>query len=484
MTKYGWVYRLFISLSNQIKQSEKELDLVKTALEQAYEGVIIVDGSGIVMSMNQTYASFINKEPKEVIGRHVTEVIENTRMHIVAKTGKAEIADVQQINGHQMIANRIPIVVDGKVIAVVGKVMFQDIDDLFAMYSKYEKLKNELESYKRELQRRVSAKYSFQHIISQSEEIEAVKLLARKVAKSESTVLISGESGTGKELFAHAIHQESKRAYAPFIRVNCAAIPESLFESELFGYKEGSFTGAKKVGKKGKFSLAHRGTLFLDEVSEMPLHMQAKLLRVLQEKEIEPVGAEVPEPIDVRIIAATNKDLAAQVEQGLFRQDLYYRLDVITLEIPPLRERIDDIPLLAEHLLQQLSKEMGLHVEGIDSEAVELLVEYHWPGNVRELRNILERALLVKDGAYIQKKDIAPSLRKKERIEQKHRRLAEEVIHFEEGKRLKEMVEDTEKQAIQWALLQEQGNRLKAAQRLGISKSSFYDKLEKYQLER
>ena len=340
----------------------------------------------------------------------MTDVVENTRMHIVARTGVPEIAHVQKIRGHEMICNRVPIFEQGKVVAVVGTIQFQDIDDLFAMTGRFRNLKKELDYYKTELNKQMGARYSFEEIVGRDEQLERVKELARKVARSDTTVLLVGESGTGKELFAHAIHVESGRALRPFLKVNCAAIPSELFESELFGYKEGAFTGARARGKKGKFGLADGGTLFLDEISELPLAMQAKLLRVLQEREVEPVGADRPEPIDVRIVAATNRRLEPLLEQGTFRHDLYYRLNVVRLEIPPLRERRDDLPLLTEQILRQLERETGVPVEGLDDGAAAALRAHAWPGNVRELRNVLEQALYVKSGSVVTRDDLPQSL--------------------------------------------------------------------------
>jgi transcriptional regulator with PAS, ATPase and Fis domain len=400
----------------------------------------------------------------------VTEVVENTRMHIVARTGVAEIAQIQKICGHEMVCSRIPIMEDGRVVAVVGKVMFQDVNDLFAMIDRFRKLKTELEFYKSELNKRLGARYSFDNIVGTSQELEKVKDLGRKVAKSDTTVLLEGESGTGKEMFAHAIHIESNRALGPFIKVNCAAIPETLFESELFGYKEGAFTGAQKKGKKGKFALANTGTIFLDEVSELPLSMQVKLLRVLQEREIEPVGSEQPEAVNVRIIAASNKALEALVEQGLFRNDLFYRLNVVKLHIPPLRQRKNDIAILTEKILRQLEKETGIPVEGVDAETEAIFLAYSWPGNVRELRNVLEQTLYVKNGNLITKQDIPRGVVTS----------AEGQVAPERQRTLKFQLSQVEEELIRRALQGEKGDKIAAASRLGISKSSLYAKIEQY----
>ena len=443
--------------------------MLEEALGHAYEGIIISDADGYILKTNEAYARFLGMRQADMIGRHVTEVVENTRMHIVAKTGVPEIAQLQKIRGHEMICHRIPIFERGKVVAVVGKVMFRDVDDLFTMTGRFAALKKELEFYKDELHRRGGAKHSFAQIVGTSAALERAKALARKVARSDTTVLLKGESGTGKELFAHAIHLESARALGPFVKVNCAAVPETLFESELFGYKAGAFTGAQRGGKKGKFALAEKGTLFLDEVSELPLAMQVKLLRVLQEREVEPVGAVEPEPIDVRIVAATNKDLEALISAGAFRHDLFYRLNVLKLEIPALRDRPEDITLLVETLLRSLEKETGIPVDGVDAEAESLLRAYAWPGNVRELRNVLEQALYVKTDRAIRRADLPRAVSG-----------APAGDAAEEPPSLKVLLRRIEQEAIRRALREAKGDKLAAAARLGISKSSLYAKIEQY----
>ena len=469
----GFVHRLLARLAKRAEASERDRLMLEEALGHAYEGLIITDPEGFILKANQAYAEFLGVRLEDMIGKHVTEVVENTRMHVVAKTGVAEIAQVQKIRGHEMICSRIPIFEQGKVAVVVGKIMFKDVDDLFAMTERFAALKKELEFYKSELSKRLVVRYSFESIVGGSEALERVVALGRKVARSDSTVLLRGESGTGKELFAHAIHVESNRALGPFVKVNCAAIPETLFESELFGYKPGAFTGAQKHGKKGKFALADRGTIFLDEVSELPASMQVKLLRVLQEREIEPVGAVEPEPIDVRVVAATNKDLAALLAQGAFREDLYYRLNVVKLEIPALRERRDDIPLVAERLLRQLEKETGVPVEGLAPDVEELLKAYAWPGNVRELRNVLEQALYVKTGNVIRRRDLPRAI-----VDS-----VEGAGAGEEARTLRFVLRQTEEQVIRRALQEARGDKLAAAAHLGISRSSLYAKIEQYRIE-
>lgn len=470
--KQGWIHKLLLALSHRAEQAEKGQIMLEEALGHAYEGLVITDADGYILKLNEAYARFLDTKIENAIGRHVTEVIENTRMHLVAKSGVAEIAQLQKIKGHEMICSRIPIFENGKVVAVVGKVMFQNIEDLFTFTENFKKLKTELEFYKSELSKHLSAKYSFSHIVGISKELEWVKDLGKKVAMSTTTVLLKGESGTGKELFAHAIHNESHRRLGPFIKVNCAAIPETLFESELFGYREGAFTGAQKKGKKGKFALADKGTIFLDEISELPLTMQVKLLRVLQEKEIEPVGAEVSEAVDVRIITASNRDLETLVKNGMFRHDLYYRLNVVMLDIPPLRSRRDDIPLLIQFHLRQLEKETGIPVEGVEPDVAEILRQHDWPGNVRELRNVLEQALYVKIGPTISRNDIPSALVKG----------GGKSSPQETCRSLKFITRQAEEEAIRAAIREEKGDKQAAAVRLGISKSSLYAKAGQYDI--
>lgn len=504
IAKGRWIHRMIKQAGTRAAHAEKELALYRFALENAYEGIVIADPQGIVLTASRAYASFLQIEMSDMIGKHVTEIIPNTRLHIVAETGKAEIADLQQIRGQWMIASRIPIWHDGELIAVVGKIMFQHIDRLFEMNSKYREIQSHLHYTDAKGRDSSGAKYGFEHIIGISEPIRKLKTMAAKVAKSDSTVLISGESGTGKELFAHAIHRESLRRFGPFVAVNCAAIPESLFESELFGYKEGSFTGAKRSGKKGKFSLAHRGTILLDEVGELSPPQQVKLLRVLQEKEIEPVGGDRPEPIDVRVLAATNVDLGQLVREGKFRQDLYYRLHVVPLNIPPLRERKEDIPAILEALLLQLTKETGIAADGIDADCERLLTGYGWPGNVREMRNVVERALYMMEGTRLSRsalpEELVASSASSPAPLNRERALADNLASHEQSARewphedsaatifsaselsWKESMAEHEKSLLRGALARSAGDKRKAAHLLGMSKSSFYQKCEQYDI--
>lgn len=310
-------------------------------------------------------------------------------------------------------------------------------------------------------------------IIGNSERMTWLKAISAKAAKGSSTVLIQGESGTGKEVFAQAIHSAGSRCHGPFIKINCAALPENLLESELFGYDDGAFSGARKGGKPGKFELASGGTIFLDEIGDMSLSMQAKLLRVLQEKEIDRIGGTKTVKVDVRVIVATNRDLEDMVEKGVFRKDLYYRINIVTLLIPPLRERKEDILLLSKALLDKINSRVQHSVQGIMPDALKLLVEYDWPGNVRELENVLERAVnLLDDEVHIMPEHLPPAFKKM--------RLFKEKEPLDNARQLAGIVAETEKQAIYRALETAGGNRSKAAQILGIQRSAFYQKLQKH----
>ncbi|MCL6611365.1 MAG: sigma 54-interacting transcriptional regulator, partial [Peptococcaceae bacterium] len=311
------------------------------------------------------------------------------------------------------------------------------------------------------------------NLIGSSPVMVKLKETVRRVAQGPSTVLIRGESGTGKELLAHAIHSGSPRRFGPFVKVNCAAVPENLLESELFGYREGAFTGARKGGKMGKFEQANGGTIFLDEIGDMPMSMQSKLLRVLQEKEIERLGENVPRPADVRVVAATNRPLEELISEGRFRQDLYYRLNVVSLVIPPLRERMEDIEELAMHFISKFNVEFGLDVRDMEKEVWNLFHSYHWPGNVRELENIIERAFNMVDGRHISLSHLPQYLQK---ISKGPRRTP-----VDRG--LPALLDQVEKEAILETLASTGGNKMQAAKLLGISRAWLYKKMRQYNIK-
>lgn len=445
-------------------------EILETIIDCAYEWIVVVDTDGRIVYINQNYCQFLEIEKGDALGRHVTEVIENSRMHIVARTGKEEIADLQYIKGNYMIANRIPLFSNGRLFGALGTVIFRDTKEWNRMNSHIKSLLPKLQTYLQDWNESSGAKYTLQDIKSVSAAMHELKQKVKSVASGDISVLIRGESGTGKELFAHSIHILSPRSHQPFIKVNCGAIPEHLLESELFGYEEGAFTGAKKGGKKGKFVLAHGGTIFLDEIGDMPLNMQVKLLRVLQEKEVEPVGSLKPIPVDVRVIAATNRPLEKMIEEKRFREDLFYRIHVVPFKIPPLRERPEDIPYLTDYFLGKISRRAGKRVTTIDEEVRRVFDRYHWPGNLRELENVVEAAVHLTDGERITLSSLPESLTGDPKV------LIGQLS-------LKGILEETEKRILERTLEQFHHDKLEAAKALGISKSSMYEKIKKYRLE-
>ncbi len=330
---------------------------------------------------------------------------------------------------------------------------------------------------KRQLQRevlalkeQVYAENGFKEIVGQSEAIKKVFYLLRKILNTDVTVLITGESGTGKELIAFVLHYYSPRREMPFIKINCAAIPEMLLESELFGYEKGAFTGALS-SKPGKFELAHKGTIFLDEIGEMPLSTQAKLLRVLQEREFERLGGTKTIKVDVRLIASSNRDLWEAVQKNEFREDLYFRLNVVNIHLPPLRDRKEDLPLLVEHFIKKFNKKFNKEVTGVSQQTLALLYQYPWPGNVRELENCIERAVLLSPGNLITPEELPPQILGQ---------FEKESFH---SKNLDEVIQEVEKKMIVDALRKAQGIQAKAAKILGINERSLWHRVKKYKID-
>lgn len=440
--------------------------------ENAYDGVMVVDTQGIIVRITKAYCHFLNVKQEEAIGKHCTEVLPNSRMAIVAQTGVPEIGEPMTIAGKEALVMRLPLRENGKLIGAVGKVMFHDVQDLRTLAQKLDRLENRIKFYEKELEHYQKYRYTFSSIIGNSPAILKVKTLAEKAAFGKSTVLLLGESGTGKELFAHAIHAASARRNMPFVRVNCGAIPAELIEAELFGYEAGAFTGAKKGGKPGKFEIANGGTIFLDEIGDLPLGMQAKVLRVLQEKEVERIGSNQILELDIRIIAATHRDIEKMVENGEFRRDLYYRLNVFTIQIPPLREREGDILLLSEYLLSKIEREMGVKPKLLDRSVEDLFKLYPWTGNVRELQNALERAINVAEGERIFINDLPLYLQD---IKGGHTPKVLQPLALE--------VVEAERKAILMALKLTSGNKVKAAELLGIHRTNLYRKMEKYGID-
>ncbi|MCF6095735.1 sigma 54-interacting transcriptional regulator [Thermovorax subterraneus] len=448
-----------------IRRKERErAERFRVIMDFIRDGIVAVDENGNITIYNNSAREIFKKEESEVKKDHL-DFIKFTKIKEVLETGEMQIGELQRINDDTIVvANRVPIIVDGKIKGVVAT--YQDVTQIQKME---QKIRKELQ------QKGLQAKYHFEDIVHRSKVMEDTIKRAKKYAKIDSTtVLILGESGTGKELFAHSIHNESPRAKGPFVAINCAALPESLLESELFGYAEGAFTGAKRGGKMGLFEMAHRGTIFLDEIGDMPLNLQARLLRVIQEKEVMRLGDDRIIPVDVRIIASTNRNLEEAVEKGLFRSDLYYRLNILRLEIPPLRERKEDIPLLVDIYIKKYAKSMRKCVKGITVEALEYLKGLDYPGNVRELRGIIERAVAITDSEYIDIDDIKVSDNK---AQAKHAEVSGDLFNVGSLKELEEY-------AIKKALEAAGNNITKAAKILGVDRTTIWRKVKKMSLKR
>lgn len=444
-------------------------EIIVAITENLFYGLVIVNQEGIITHLNNNYCRFLQINKSNAIGKHVTEIIENTRMHHVIETQKSELFSPQYVRGNYMVANRIPLISDGEIIGAVGVVLFRDMHDLSTLNSEIKHLLTEVEFYKNQLKKQTGIRYFIHDIIGSSEQILEIKEQIKKIAPSDITALITGESGTGKELIAHSIHQLSNRSEKPFISVNCAAIPEDLFESELFGYEAGAFTGAKTGGKQGKFQLAQGGTLFLDEIGDMPLKSQVKLLRVLQEGEIQTLGGTAPLKINVRIIVATNRSLEELVTEKLFREDLYYRINMINLHLPPLRERHDDILILANYLLTKTAEKMKKRVTSFSDDVIDLFLTYNWPGNIRELENLIQSAVLLTDSEIIKRDNLS-----RLPINKSNESLKNTTT-------LADALRQTEKETIANALKRNK-NKKEVAVSLGISLSTLYEKIKDHQL--
>ncbi len=463
----------------EMERVSRELDSTKTlvhtleeVLAGAEEWMVVVDTNGIITMISEEYAEFNGTTVSKAIGKHVTAVIENTRMHIVAQTGVAEMGEAQIIRGRELIVNRIPLKEGNRVVGSYGRVVFKDVEQLWELATKLRVLESKVRYYEKELTQLRGARYTLDSIVGSGPAITAAKAEVLRASQTDSTVLLRGETGTGKELFAHAVHVAGQRRSGPFIKINCAAVPAELLESELFGYEEGAFTGARKGGKPGKFEMAAGGTFFLDEIGDMPLPMQAKLLRVLQEREVERVGGTTTRPVDIRIIAATGRALEDLVRQGNFRADLYYRIHVISITIPPLRERREDIPAIAEHFLTRLASDTGEPKRSISPELMEILNTYDWPGNVRELQNVLERGV-----AMTRSKLLSP-----EHMPDHLLRTTPNVRKDVAPGSLANVKAEAERNAIIAALQAAGGNKTRAATLLRIHRVKLHEKMKRYRI--
>ena len=454
--------------------------ILEQILENAYEGVVVTDATGKIIMLNNAYANYLGIEAQAAVGKHVTEVIDNTRVHTVVQSGVPEFGKLQRIGSHKAVVTRLPILFNQEIVAGVGIVHYRELQDMKELLDKLNSLETELAQIKEEYGGQRVAHYTIQDIIGESPQVLALKKQIRKAADSNSTVLILGENGTGKELVAHAIHYLSARNNKPFVRINCAAIPADILESELFGYVGGAFTGSNRGGKKGKIEMADGGTLFLDEIGDMSFPMQAKLLRFLQEKEIERLGENKVRQIDVRVLAATNQNLPEQIRNKQFREDLYYRLQVLQLDVPPLRERQQDIALLVGFFVEKFNRIFGKKVQTIAPKVAEILNGYHWPGNIRQLENVMERAFNMVEAEEILPEHLPVYLW--ELLKPQETAAQEVAARSCLNVNLANAKQELERQQIKQILERTRGNKSEAARLMGITRTTLYQKLQKYKL--
>jgi transcriptional regulator with PAS, ATPase and Fis domain len=453
----------------------------------ASEGMLLVDRNARVVWINDLYRRYLPalgfEREEDFVGHPVSNVVQNTQMHQVLATGKPILIDLLTNRAGTFVVSRIPLRDDGgEVIGVLGIVLFDHPETtLQPLIAKFARLEQDLNDARRELASQRRSKYTFASFVGTSAGALEVKRQARRAAQSASPVLLLGETGTGKELLAHAIHAASPRAARPFVSVNMAAVPETLLEAEFFGVAPGAYTGADKRGRDGKFKLADGGTLFLDELGDMPPSVQVKLLRALQEGEVEPLGSNKLVRFDVRVVAATSRDLQQMVREGSFREDLFYRLNVLPIRVPPLRERQADMALLTETLCDDIAMRSGTHHMELSGEAQALLAAQPWRGNIRELRNVLEQLALRSDSPLIDASELRAVLAAGGQTPsaavapQPSRAMPEMAATV---RPLAQRITELEHSAIAEALAHTRGNRTAAARLLGISRASLYDRLQ------
>jgi transcriptional regulator with PAS, ATPase and Fis domain len=434
-------------------------------LDNPFEGILAIDDRGIVTFVNAFFLNILNTTEEHILGKKVWDALPGCRLYETVLQGHSQWGENLRVGGRDFLIMRFPIKRDGRTVGAAVKTIFPDMATAKEVASRVGQPTRVVES-RRPL-------FTCMDIVGETPPMLMAKKLARKAARTDSTLLITGESGTGKEVFAQAIHNRSVRREAPFIKVNCAAIPEHLLESELFGFVDGAFTGATRGGKPGKFELADGGTIFLDEIGDMPLAMQAKLLTVIQEKEVERIGSTKSTQLNVRFMAATNQDLQMLVHKGRFREDLYYRLKVLEVPIAPLRERIPDIPLITERLIEKINGRIGSDIHGVTPESMVRMMAYNWPGNVRELENMIEQAINWSEDTFI---DLTRLLAPVEQHETRFTRHDSLVGSFQKS------VTQTERELILSALAQAGGNKAKAARMLNMQRSVLYKKMARLKI--
>jgi transcriptional regulator with PAS, ATPase and Fis domain len=460
--------------SNGVKDDQgadalaKVLELI---VDNVYSGIIVCDSDSRILYINKFYADLLQTTREKAIGQHIKNFFPASRLPGVVETGEMELGRKCSLRADiALLVNRIPVKMGNKTVGVVLQTVFKNYAEINELMARLSLLQREVNYYKRGLDSVLSATFDFDTIIGKNGRLLEAKRMAEKYAKTDGAVLVQGPTGSGKELFSHAIHLASDRRKGAFVCVNCAAIPRELLESELFGYEEGAFTGARRKGKAGRIELADRGTLFLDEIGDLPLNAQAKLLRVLEDGRFERLGGLKPVQVDFRLVAATNRDLRAMIHRNEFREDLFYRLNTMSVNIPPLSDRPEDIPELAHHFFMVLERP---HMK-ITESAMEAMKSYSWPGNIRELRNVIERAVSLVEADAIDVDQLPEEIRFPIMGRVK-------MSDFPDGTLAGEMAA-MEKKILERALVQTQKKMVKAAKILGISRSTLYEKCRRYEI--
>jgi transcriptional regulator with PAS, ATPase and Fis domain len=461
-----------VRVAEELKSVTRVYRTLQSVMDLAYDGIIVVDERGRISMANRAAERFFRSHGSLVAGRPVEEIMENSRIMKVILTGVPQMNRLQFIRDVPYVVSCLPIVRDGQVMGAVAKILFRNLEEIKELSRKLAEIDRELAGSPLPEDREPQGGGGFDRIVTADAAFLQVIGEAEIVSRGSSSILITGESGTGKELIAQAIHHGSPYGHGPLVKVNCAAIPESLMESEFFGYAPGAFTGARRGGKQGKLAMADGGTLFLDEIGDLPLPLQGKLLRVIQERCFEPVGSNALRKIDARFVAATNRDLEELVAQGRFRSDLFYRLNVIRLHIPPLRERRQDIDLLVQFFLEKYNRIFNTRVKGVSAGVRRAFFAHDWPGNVRELENVIERGINFARGPLIEMRDLPGPLRDRPAPE----------AHWgspQTGDRpLRSSRERHERELLLRALKRAEGNKARAARLLGISRSWLYEKMK------
>jgi transcriptional regulator with PAS, ATPase and Fis domain len=459
--------------TSNFPQWDKEL--LFQIMDNIHDVVLVIDTDTTIVYANEAYARILSVPVEKVLGRRLDKIEPKAEAITLMRTGTPFHSGRDYLDslGIDVVGSSFLLYDGNRIMGCVS--IFKNISEVIELNRELQQTKGVADYLKEQLEQWEQLPLSFKEYVGQNSNLKETLVLAAKVAKTDSTVLIRGESGVGKEVLARAVHNSSRRKEKPLIKVNCAAIPDNLIESELFGYEDGAFTGAKKGGKLGRFELAHSGTIFLDEIGDMSYTMQAKLLRVLQEKEFERVGGTKTIKVDIRVIAATNRDLESMIKEGTFRRDLYYRLNIVPLNLTPLRERKDDILALSKTFLDQFSAEVG-HELRLSPQVVSFFQDYDWPGNIRELQNVLEHASIVCSGTTLEIYDLPAQVLhlNDDQIKAKAKNKSSTV---------KEIVASLEKELILSALATNKNNRTKTMKELGFSRRVFYDKLRRYGIE-